>query len=111
MAETLIKIDLSKSPQEHDNIHNRWHPDVPMVATVKPGSDFIVECMDWTGGQIGNNDSAEDVRDVTTSAGQLRSKAPSRATCWSLISSTLAPLPIRCGASMGSSPRKTAAAF
>ncbi|HIQ53304.1 MAG TPA: acetamidase/formamidase family protein, partial [Pseudomonas pachastrellae] len=67
MAETLIKIDLSKSPQEHDNIHNRWHPDVPMVATVKPGSDFIVECMDWTGGQIGNNDSAEDVRDVDLS--------------------------------------------
>ena len=64
MAETLIKIDLSKSPKEHDNIHNRWHPDVPMVATVKPGADFIIECMDWTGGQIGNNDSAEDVRDV-----------------------------------------------
>ena len=64
MAETLIKIDLNKSPREHDNIHNRWHPDVPMVATVKPGADFIIECMDWTGGQIGNNDSAEDVRDV-----------------------------------------------
>ena len=64
MAETLIKIDLSKSPKEHDNIHNRWHPDVPMVATVKPGADFIIECMDWTGGQIANNDSAEDVRDV-----------------------------------------------
>ncbi|WP_150304513.1 formamidase [Pseudomonas saliphila] len=64
MAETLIKIDLSKSPKEHDTIHNRWHPDVPMVATVKPGADFIIECMDWTGGQIANNDSAEDVRDV-----------------------------------------------
>ncbi|UAW98167.1 acetamidase/formamidase family protein [Halopseudomonas nanhaiensis] len=64
MAETLIKIDLNKSPKEHDTIHNRWHPDVPMVATVKPGADFIIECMDWTGGQIGNNDSAEDVRDV-----------------------------------------------
>lgn len=64
MAETLIKIDLSKSPKEHDSIHNRWHPDVPMVATVKPGADFIIECMDWTGGQIANNDSAEDVRDV-----------------------------------------------
>ncbi|MBL4767927.1 MAG: acetamidase/formamidase family protein [Rhodobacteraceae bacterium] len=64
MAETIIKIDLDKSPYEHDNIHNRWHPDIPMVATVNPGDDFIVECMDWTGGQIKDNDDASDVRDV-----------------------------------------------
>ncbi len=67
MAETIIKIDLSKSPEEHDNFHNRWHPDIPLVATVKPGDDFIIECMDWTGGQISNNDSADDVRDVDLS--------------------------------------------
>lgn len=67
MTDTLIKIDLSKSPYEHDNIHNRWHPDIPMVATVKPGDDFIVECMDWTGGQIKNDDDASDVRDVDLS--------------------------------------------
>ena len=35
-----------------------------MYAWVKPGDDFILECMDWTGGQIGNSDSADDVRDV-----------------------------------------------
>ncbi len=35
-----------------------------MYAWVKPGDDFVLECMDWTGGQIGNNDSADDVRDV-----------------------------------------------
>jgi len=64
MAETLIKIDLDKSPYDHDNIHNRWHPDIPMVATVNPGDDFVVECMDWTGGQIKNDDDAADVRDV-----------------------------------------------
>ena len=34
------------------------------IATVNPGDDFIVECMDWTGGQIKNDDSAADVRDV-----------------------------------------------
>ena len=51
MADTIIKIDLDKSPYEHDNIHNRWHPDIPIVATVNPGDDFIVECMDWTGGK------------------------------------------------------------
>ena len=40
MAETIIKIDLNKSAYENDKIHNRWHPDIPLVATVKPGDDF-----------------------------------------------------------------------
>lgn len=63
--ETLIKVDLNKSPEEQgDILHNRWHPDIPMVAMVKPGAEFRVECIDWTGGQIENNDSANDVRDV-----------------------------------------------
>ena len=64
MAETIIKVDLKKSPYEQDTVHNRWHPDIPMAATVKPGDDFIIETYDWTGGQIKNDDSAEDVRDV-----------------------------------------------
>ncbi len=67
MAETIIKVDLSKSPYDNDMIHNRWHPDIPMVATVKPGDDFIIQCVDWTGGQIKNDDSAADVRDVDLS--------------------------------------------
>lgn len=62
---TIVKIDFSKKPWEQDGqIHNRWHPDIPMIAMVKPGDEFRVECMDWTGGQIGDNDSANDVRDV-----------------------------------------------
>lgn len=62
---TIVKLDLDKKPWEQDGqIHNRWHPDLPMIAMVKPGDEFRVECMDWTGGQIGNNDSANDVRDV-----------------------------------------------
>jgi len=64
MAETIIKVDLDESPYTNDKIHNRWHPDIPMVETVKPGDDFIIECYDWTGGQIANNDDASDVRDV-----------------------------------------------
>ena len=64
MPETLIKIDLTKSAYENDMIHNRWHPDVPMVAKVKPGDDFIIETYDWTGGFIKNNNSADDVRDI-----------------------------------------------
>jgi formamidase len=62
---TVVKLDLSKKPWEQNGqIHNRWHPDLPMVEMVNPGDEFRVECMDWTGGQIGNNDSANDVRDV-----------------------------------------------
>jgi formamidase len=67
MPDTLIKVDLSQSPYENDTIHNRWHPDIPMVATVKVGDDFIIECYDWTGGFIKNNDSAADVRDIDLS--------------------------------------------
>lgn len=62
---TVVKLDFSKKPWEQDGqIHNRWHPDLPMIAMVNPGDEFRVECMDWTGGQIGDNDSANDVRDV-----------------------------------------------
>ena len=64
MIKTLIKVDLSAKPETNDMIHNRWHPDIPMVAYVKPGDEFRVECVDWTGGQIKNNDSANDIRDV-----------------------------------------------
>src|SRR5712692_5329259 len=64
MPETLIKVDLTQSAYENDMIHNRWHPDVPMVAWVNPGDDFIVETYDWTGGFIKDNDSADDVRDI-----------------------------------------------
>ncbi|PWC31211.1 formamidase [Azospirillum sp. TSO35-2] len=67
MADTLIKVDLSQTPYENDMIHNRWHPDIPMAVTVKPGDDFILECYDWTGGQIRNDDDAADVRDVDLS--------------------------------------------
>src|SRR6201985_756659 len=67
MPETLIKVDLTKSAYENDMIHNRWHPDIPMVAMVNPGDDFIIETYDWTGGFIKNNDSADDVRDIDLS--------------------------------------------
>jgi len=31
---------------ENGQIHNRCHPGIPMVAKVKPGDEFIVECYD-----------------------------------------------------------------
>lgn len=64
MADVLIGVDLKQSPYENDNIHNRWHPDIPIAAWVEPGDDFILETYDWTGGQTKNDDDAADVRDV-----------------------------------------------
>lgn len=68
MPETLFEVDLNKTMDQQDVPgHNRWHPDIPPVASVDPGSVFRVECLDWTDGQIGSNDSANDIRDVQLS--------------------------------------------
>ncbi|KAK0494077.1 Acetamidase Formamidase [Armillaria luteobubalina] len=61
---TLVKIDPFIPADQQKGIHNRWHPEIPPFATVKPGEVFKVECIDWTGAQIGNNDSSDDIRDV-----------------------------------------------
>src|SRR6202035_1898002 len=63
--EPLFKIDLSKSFDQQTIVgHNRWHPDIPPVLSVKPDNVFRIECKDWTDGQIKDDDSANDVRDV-----------------------------------------------
>jgi formamidase len=68
VPETLFKVDLSKKMDEQELVgHNRWHPDIPPVAAVNPGTTFRIECLDWTDGQIGDNDSANDIRDVQLS--------------------------------------------
>ncbi|MEB3882656.1 formamidase [Lyngbya sp. CCY1209] len=65
MPETLFKVDLTKPMSEQEMPgHNRWHPDIPAVVSVNPGDVFRIECKDWTDGQIQNNDSPDDVRDV-----------------------------------------------
>jgi formamidase len=68
MPKTLFKIDLTKtmSNQEVPG-HNRWHPDIPAVVSVKPGDVFRIECKDWTDGQIKNDDNPNDIRDVRLS--------------------------------------------
>jgi len=65
--ETLIKVDVDAPPTQQDVLHNRWHPDIPMVSWVKPGDQFRVECVDWTGGQIKDDDSATDIKIVDLS--------------------------------------------
>lgn len=37
---------------------------VPFCGTIKNGETVKIECLDWTGGQIKNDDSAEDVLNV-----------------------------------------------
>jgi len=65
MPETVFTVDQSKSMRDQTVPgHNRWHPDVPVAAMVRPGQEFRVECREWTDAQLGNNDSANDVRDV-----------------------------------------------
>ncbi|MGV9595246.1 formamidase [Streptosporangium sandarakinum] len=74
MPEVVFGVDQSKSMRDQDVPgHNRWHPDIPVVATVRPGDEFRLECRDWTDSQIGNNDSANDVRDVDLSVPHMLS--------------------------------------
>ncbi|KAF2858850.1 Acetamidase/Formamidase [Piedraia hortae CBS 480.64] len=58
------KVDLTKDAATLPYLHNRWHPDIPCYGTIKNGESVKIECIDWTGGQIKNNDSANDIRDV-----------------------------------------------
>ena len=46
--------------------HEHWltRSTVPFAGTIKNGETVKIECVDWTGGQIKNNDSADDIRDV-----------------------------------------------
>jgi formamidase len=68
MPEVLFKVDLTKPMTEQEVVgHNRWHPDIPAVVSVNPGDVFRIECKDWTDGQIKNNDSPDDIRDVDLS--------------------------------------------
>ncbi|KAK0611180.1 Acetamidase/Formamidase family-domain-containing protein [Immersiella caudata] len=84
---TVCKVDFEKPAANQPYLHNRWHPDIPPTATIKNGETVKIECLDWyplplsspyfltnnadkfarTGGQIQNNDSADDVRNVDLS--------------------------------------------
>ncbi|MEV4813968.1 formamidase [Micromonospora avicenniae] len=68
MPEVIFALDSTKRFTEQEKIgHNRWHPDIPPVATVKPGATFRVHCREWFDGEIHNDDSADDVRDAPLS--------------------------------------------
>ena len=62
MPELLFPLDSRKKFEDQEKIgHNRWHPEIPPVATVKPGDSFRVHCREWFDGAIVNDDSAEDI--------------------------------------------------
>ncbi|KAF8512496.1 Acetamidase/Formamidase [Gautieria morchelliformis] len=56
---TLIKV-----PDQQRGLHNRWHPAIPPVVTVKPGQVRNLSSIYWTGAQIGNNDNSDDIKNV-----------------------------------------------
>ena len=48
-------------------------PGHPAGRLSRPGSEFRVECREWTDAQLGNNDSANDVRDVNLNIAHMLS--------------------------------------
>ena len=65
MPTNIFPLDSAKSFTEQEQLgHNRWHPEIPPVATVRPGDTFRVDCREWFDGFIKNDDSADDVRDA-----------------------------------------------
>ena len=74
MPEVVYSVDQSKSMRDQAVPgHNRWHPDNPAAASVAPGSEFRVECREWTDAQLSNNDSSNDVRDVDLTVAHMLS--------------------------------------
>ncbi len=66
MPEVHFEVDVDSPPDEQPGAKpfNRWHPEIEPVDTAEPGDTVRLECLDWTGGQIRDNDNANEVRDV-----------------------------------------------
>ena len=69
MPDTLIKVDLQRS-RPMKTTRSTTAVSIPTFRSwsgSNPGDDFIIETVDWTGGFIKNNNSADDVRDIDLS--------------------------------------------
>ncbi|MFB4306809.1 formamidase [Actinomadura sp. GTD37] len=74
MPDVVFSVDQSKSMRDQEVPgHNRWHPDIPPAVTVRPGSQIRVESREWMDGQVGNNDSANDIRDLNLNVNHMLS--------------------------------------
>jgi formamidase len=61
MVRTVISVDPKKLPWEQATpLHNRRHP--LLIPPVQENKVFCVNCVDWMGGQIKNNDSSDVVK-------------------------------------------------
>ena len=59
----VVPIDVKKQPWEQKvPLHNRWHPEIPPVADVTEGELFRVEMVDWSGGRVRDDNSADDLK-------------------------------------------------
>ncbi|MGJ7538827.1 formamidase [Brevibacterium luteolum] len=68
MPKNIFPLDSTKSFTEQEKLgHNRWHPDIPPVETLKPGDTFRADCREWFDGAIKNDDSADDIRNSPVS--------------------------------------------
>ncbi|MFA1550325.1 formamidase [Actinomadura chokoriensis] len=74
MPDVVFSVDQSKSMRDQKVPgHNRWHPDIPPAVTVRPGSEIRVESKEWMDGQVGDNDSANDIRDLDLNVNHMLS--------------------------------------
>lgn len=65
MPEVIFPLDSSQPFTSQEKIgHNRWHPDIPPIATLKRGESYRIDCREWFDGAIKNDDSADDIRDA-----------------------------------------------
>ncbi|PQE28103.1 acetamidase Formamidase protein [Rutstroemia sp. NJR-2017a WRK4] len=56
---SVCKVSLDEPAESQPKLHNRWHPDIPFADTIKNGETVKIECL-----LSGNNDSADDVKNV-----------------------------------------------
>jgi formamidase len=68
MPKQVFSLDSSKRFSDQEKVgHNRWHPDIPPVDTIKPGEEVRIDCREWFDGYIQNDESAQDILDAPVS--------------------------------------------
>jgi formamidase len=62
---TRIRIDASRPlSEEPGSGHNRWHPGIPPIATVRPGEEITLETRDGLDCALGPDSTVEDVLQI-----------------------------------------------
>jgi len=62
MATREIRLDLTKPlAAQPDRGHNRWHPDIPPVLSVRPGDEVVLDTLDAGDGQLDPHGGVEQL--------------------------------------------------